>query len=154
MKTIPLNDGSEAIVDDFTHKFLSYFTWRNVNGYAVRSRIDGADPPDAKQTISMHRDLMNNPPEEIDHINGNTLDNRYENLRLATRSQNAQNRRRKKNKDLPKGVTLDRATGKYCAKITCDKKTQVIGYYATAEEAHLMYKMKAMELHGEFYRFD
>jgi hypothetical protein len=90
----------------------------------------------------------------VDHINHNRADNRIINLRLATNAQNKQNGLSHKDKahDLPKGVFLRKDTGKYEAKICCDRRTYTLGSFHTPEEAHAAYCAKATELFGQFHR--
>lgn len=97
------------------------------------------------------RVLLNAPDHLcVDHINGNTLDNRVENLRLVTHQQNAQNAVAAKSKKsgLPKGV-YKRNWG-YTSKIT-DHLGMVrnLGMFTTVERAEEAYKKKAKEYHGE-----
>lgn len=90
MKTIALTKGMVAIVDDDDFAMVSCFQWhalRRRNKWHAARTANG-------RSIYMHRVLLNAPPDrEVDHANGDGLDNRRFNLRLATKRQNAQNRR-------------------------------------------------------------
>jgi hypothetical protein len=81
---------------------------------------------------------------EIDHIDGQTCNNAWHNLRLANHSQNCKNR-----KDI-KGWVV--ANGKYRAYITVEGKTHILGNYRTAQEARAAYVKAATRIHGEFAR--
>lgn len=91
----------------------------------------------------------------IDHKNCNPFDNRWENLRLATASQNCANSRgikrtKMENFGLPKGVTM---WGKrYKVQIHRDGKKRHVGVYSTAAEASAAYLEEATKEHGEFAR--
>jgi hypothetical protein len=89
----------------------------------------------------------------IDHRDGNSLNNRWRNLRLTTRSNNAANRRRlRSNTSGFKGVVFNRQRGNWKAQITKEGRRYYLGSYATAEKAHAAYVAKARELFGEFAR--
>lgn len=90
-------------------------------------------------------------PDQIDHINGNTSDNRISNLRVATQSQNNANRVGKNNK---KGATFDRRREKWIAYIKKDGKTRYLGGFDTEEEAHIAYCDAAKHLFGDFARLE
>jgi len=93
------------------------------------------------------------PQGEVDHINCNKFDNRWDNLRVASRTQNANNiGLRKNNKSGYKGVSYDKATGRYIALIRSGGKKINLGRFDTAEEAHAAYCKAAKELHGDFAR--
>lgn len=147
MKRIPLTQGLSAIVDDEDFEMLSRFKWHfHQTGYAMRTaRIDGK-----KHLLRMHRVVMNAPPHKcVDHINGNTLDNRKRNLRIASRSQNQHNRGRNKNNTSGfKGVS--RYRGRWRARITVNWKEIRLGIFDTPEEAFDAYVAAAKEYHGEF----
>lgn len=90
-----------------------------------------------------------------DHINGDGLDNRRENIRLATTSQNIANSKlRSTNTSGYRGVSFNKAKGKYMACIEHKGKAHNLGYYNNPEEAHEAYKARAKEIFGEFAKFD
>ncbi len=93
------------------------------------------------------------PDGEIDHIDGDRANNRIANLRLATRSQQTANaRRRKTNTTGYKGVSFSRLDGCYRAYIKHEGRSQCLGKFDTPEEAHAAYVAAAQEHFGEFAR--
>jgi hypothetical protein len=91
------------------------------------------------------------PSAYIDHINGDTLDNRLVNLREATHQQNLFNRGANKNNTTGyKGVRLTRSGKKYWAEIKIDRKSKYLGAFDSAELAHQAYCAAAARLFGEF----
>ncbi len=120
-KEIKLTRGHIALVDDTDYEWLNQFKWTFMPpGYAMR-RINQhrAQKP---QTLLMHRMIMEPiGGKEIDHINRDGLDNRRENLRVVSRSQNLRNRRAfKNNKSGYKGVSFNKQTGKWRMQIHRD----------------------------------
>lgn len=97
------------------------------------------------------------PQSTIDHkVCGNTLDDRFENLRDIPNGKNILNRGLSKaNKSGLKGVFFDKnkTVRPWRSKIKFEGKTINIGYYASKEEAHAAYCKKALELHGEYANF-
>jgi hypothetical protein len=88
-------------------------------------------------------------PEFLDHIDGNPLNNRIKNLRPATKSQNAMNRKVKSDNILGiKGVC--KRKNKYAAQIRNGEKKIFLGLYETAEMAGEVYKQAAVKQFGEF----
>lgn len=88
---------------------------------------------------------------QIDHINGDTWDNRISNLRIATPSQNAQNKgvSISRKHPLPKGVLKMRK--RFGARIRTQKGERIyLGTFDTAEEAAIIYQRAAQKHHGEF----
>jgi hypothetical protein len=89
----------------------------------------------------------------IDHRDGNPLNNRWDNLRLASHANNAANRKRlRTNRSGFMGVSFDRRRSKWTAQITKQGKRYFVGRFATPGEAHAAYVAKARELFGEFAR--
>ena len=92
------------------------------------------------------------PIDQIDHVNGNPKDNRLDNLREASHSNNKKNCKTRKDNVLNiKGVD-HRGNGKYRARIFHGNRHINLGTYKTPEEAHAAYVAKAKELHQEFMR--
>ncbi len=93
------------------------------------------------------------PPAEIDHINGDKTDNRLDNLRLATRSQNVANRKvLKTNKTGIKGVCWDSRRCKWIAQCMVDGRNEFLGAFDTSSDAHSAYSHRAKQVHGNFVR--
>lgn len=91
------------------------------------------------------------PKGEIDHINGNKFDNRWDNIRESTKSQNQCNRTMtRKNTSGYKGVCMVR--GRWMAQIKVRNKHFYLGYFAKPEDAYVAYCSAAVKHHGEFAR--
>lgn len=98
MATIPITNRlgevvAEALVDDGDHERLARWRWSMATGgYAKRSAWDGAEK--RYRSVTMHREVVDAAPgEQVDHLNGDGLDNRRRNLRRATAGVNGRNRR-------------------------------------------------------------
>jgi len=90
---------------------------------------------------------------QVDHIDGNRLNNTRSNLRLCTPQQNAQNRKRHRNNTSgQKGVYFNKQKRKWSAYISENGKKKVLGRYHTLEEAAEVRKLAEEELFGEFMR--
>lgn len=151
MKKIPLTKGKFAIVDDEDYELLSHWKWYvNYHGYAER------DTTSSGKTLhfKMHQVIMGHVDgKEIDHKNGDKLDNTRSNLRFCTHSQNLGNiGRSKHNKTGLKGVHWYTKYGCYRAQIRDKGKVRWLGNFKTAIEAHEAYTAAASKIHGEFAR--
>jgi len=94
------------------------------------------------------------PTQVIDHINGDRSDNRIENLREASMSNNQHNRPIQKNNTSGfKGVHFHKVTGKWRASIWKDSKQTRLGLFSTPETAHEAYKSACEVMHGSFSNF-
>lgn len=107
------------------------------------------------QTCYLHRMIFlwhyGYQPKYIDHINQNSLDNKIENLREATQSQNCANQKLKKNNTSGyKGVTFRKDTNKWVARITVNWKSLTLGCFDSPEDAYAAYKKAANEHFGNF----
>jgi hypothetical protein len=90
---------------------------------------------------------------EIDHINGDKLDNRISNLRLASHAQNGRNAKvRCDNRSGYKGVSWSKKDRVWCAFIHVDGRAKYLGGFPTPEKASSAYREAALLHHGEFAR--
>lgn len=149
-----LSSGLVALVDESAfEQVVAAGPWhatppRGGRVYAQRSvrRGDGR-----RTTQKLHSFLTG--WAQVDHRNGDGLDNQRSNLREATRTQNnANSRRRTDNTSGFKGVTLDARIGRWNARIHVNGRRRSLGYFATAEQAAVAYDSAAREIFGEFAR--
>ncbi len=142
---ILLRDGKTAIIDSADIQKVEGFTW-----FSVSSK--GKSYVCAYPKVKMHRLLLEATiGVTVDHVNGDGLDNRRQNIRLATQTENTRNvRYRGGTFSGYKGVTPIRHTGKWQAAITISGKKEYLGSYACRHEAAKAYNIKAIEYFGEF----
>ena len=153
MKKIPLTQNKFALVDDDDFKYLNRHKWYALNtkytSY-VGMRIKGKPI----RMLRMHRIILNpKKEEEIDHINGNGLDNRRSNLRIVTPIQNKRNRfKRGVSSSKYKGVNWYKRDKKWCVRIKVNCKYIFLGYFKSEIEAAMAYNKASLEYHGEYGR--
>ena len=132
---VPLTNGGFTIIDDEDAAVIGEFKWHRC-GVGARYAGRMTSQPGKKRRIYLHRALMDAPDGlEVDHINGDPLDNRRQNLRLVTRAQNAQNIRRPVGRLGIRGVCWDSERAKYSANATINGKSHRIGRYEKLEDA-------------------
>ena len=140
-----------AIVSASDYDRISAFMWRShPRGYAQ------CDLPGGGGTVTMHRMVMAAPTgSEVDHINGDKLDNRRENLRFVTRSQQIANcRSHEGSTSRFKGVSRPKGRRKWIAQISCKGRYHYLGWFDTEEGAACSYNEAAKRLFGEFARLN
>lgn len=151
MRCIPLIRGKFAIIDDEDFDFISMKKWRvNAYGYAIHTGWANGK----SFSIMMHRHILKlGSGMDVDHINGDKLDNRKENLRVCLHKENLLNKKTRKDSHTGfKGVTFMKNRSRpYRARVKKDGICYALGYYETPELAHMAYCKKAIELHGEFF---
>lgn len=154
-KEIPLTQGKVAIVDASDYAWLMQWKWSAANCggiyYAVRSeRLE-----DGKRSSRfMHRTILGiEPGTEVDHIDGDGLNNARCNLRPASRAENQRNRGMQKNNTSGyKGVSLDKRYQRWYAHINIDGKMKHLGSFDTPEAASRAYEEAARIHYGDFVR--
>jgi hypothetical protein len=147
MKTIDLPQGKVALVSDEDYEELAQHSWLLSNkGYPVRYVN--------KKPQLMHRLIVGaSKGVEVDHINGDPLDNRRENLRRCSHAENMKNRKMHSNNKLGvKGVHWDKRGSCFRAQIKVDGKKIHLGMFGTPEEASKSYQRAAQLYFGEFAR--
>lgn len=93
-------------------------------------------------------------PKQLDHINGNSLDNRIENLRLACTYENLQNRKTFSNNTSGcKGVSWHKKQNKWFVYLNINNKRKNIGYFKDFEFAEFVAQEARSKYHGEFAKF-
>lgn len=90
----------------------------------------------------------------VDHINGDTLNNKRSNLRICTAAQNQMNRKAHGVASKYRGVTWGPRQKKWRAAIQKDRKQHHIGYFMIEEDAARAWDARAKKLYGEFARFN
>lgn len=151
MKTITTKKGEQILVDDDVYLWASQFDWRVTNERKYKYAVTGG-------RHKMHRIVMGTMRDSklfVDHINGNGLDNRRENLRVCTVSENFMNQcLRTNNSSGYKGVHKLKAGGKYQSFCAVGGKRIYLGVFDTAEQAAIEYNRAAKRMHGEFARLN
>lgn len=163
MRVIQLPKGQATTVDDDDFAELAQYCWQVMctkgKWYARRNVYLGFVNGKHKYTpVYLHRVIMKaERSQQVDHKNGNSLDNRRENLRFSTQSQNMGNKRlRSDSQSGFKGVEIRTQGNKtfFIAYIKDNGKKKHLGCFATAEEAHAAYCANATRVYGEFARFN
>lgn len=151
-RLIPLTRGQNAIVDLDDFEKINQFNWYAEWSPATRSFYAARRDADHKY-VCMHRFILGlNGKPQGDHRNGNTLDNRRENLRPCTAQQNRFNQKRRSNNTSGyKGVSRFRGK-KWWSCIRIDGRTLHLGFYTSKTEAARAYDVAARKHFGEFAR--
>lgn len=152
MREIKLTKGYVALVDDDDYELLSKYKWtaleRGTCTYAVTM-------------VTMHRLIKGeykNTGALVDHIDGNGLNNQKQNLRLANRRENTQNRRKAQNKNGKpfssqyKGVSFE--SNKWRSKIVVDGKKINLGRFENELDAAKAYDTAAIKYFGSFAKLN
>ena len=150
------NSRGFALVDGDDYERVSYLKWRlHPRGYAQAGMGYGRK---GTKTLLMHRLILNagaGHANEIDHINGNKLDNRRENLRVCKPGQNKANMPPKSdNKSGFKGVSWSKNAKKWAAFVKWRGHSRYLGYFDNPVDAARAYDDAALEQWGEFAKLN
>lgn len=158
-KKIKLTRGKYAIVDLEDFARVSGYKWyasieEGGRTYGMRGgkRINKKREPH----ISLHRFILRaKKGEMVDHVNGNTLDNRRANLRFCTSSENLQNTKRFKNNTSGfKGVDWNKKDKKWHARISVNSQRKFLGQFSDKIQAAKAYDTAAKKYFGKFARLN
>lgn len=154
MKKIPLTQGKFTMVDDEDFERVSEHKWCASKRYGKKYyAVRGLTIEGYQTSMSIHRLIMNaKKGQEVDHIDGDGLNNRRSNLRFCTKAQNQMNRAVSIGSSVYKGVYLSTKKDKWRACVRFNRKVTHLGYFATQKAAALAYDEKARELFGDFAR--
>jgi len=151
---VTLTQGYNAVIDATDAPLVVQFNWCAAVGrntvYAKRTDHSGSK----SRLVLMHRIIVGDPKGlEVDHRDGDGLNNRRSNLREATKTQNRRNQRTSRaNTSGFKGVSYDAWNRTWQAGISINGKSKRLGSFPTPEAAYVAYCKASAELHGEFGR--
>ena len=152
IRHISLTQGQVAIVDAADYDWLTQWNWcahwnKDTETFYARRRSGNG-------LIGMHTAILNAPAGFMpDHIDGDTLNNRRGNLRIASHKQNQQNKGAQVNSQTSlRGIYPHRNTGRFVAQITRSGKKKHIGVFDTREAAIAARDTETQSLPGDYYR--
>lgn len=152
LKEISLTQGKIALVDDVDFDCVNKHRWaarKSRHLYYAQSKIDG-------KNVSLHAFLLNPPSNvDIDHIDGNGLNNQRSNLRICSHMENMANQKRHSDSKSPfKGIWRAAHCDRWAAQLVFNGKKVYLGVYKNPADAALAYDKKAKELFGPFARLN
>ena len=139
-----------ALVDCEDYHKIQKYRWHRV--MPARNKVSYAQTYRNGKSAYMHRMIINaQKGYEVDHINGDGLDNRRKNLRQCKHIENLSNtRKRGQGSSKYKGVHFNKKNGNWLSAITFKGSTYHLGVFPTEQDAARAYNVKAKELQGEF----
>lgn len=149
MKYIPLTKGKRAIVDGEDFEWLNQWKWHYGGGYVVRT----VHPtPYTSRIIYLHREIIDAPKElEVDHKNGNTLDNTRNNLRTCFHFENSRNRKLPRNNTTgAKGIWWYKKIKRWQVYIVVNYRQIYLGIFKNKTDAAQAYNHAAKKYYGQF----
>jgi hypothetical protein len=145
-----------ASVDDIDYEKLIELKWHiDKKRKTFYAATDRADRTVKRHTDYMHRIILNTPlGMQVDHKDGNGLNNQRANIRNVTHAQNQRNKGKCRNNTSGyKGVSWSKSNKKWQAQIKFNAKYIHIGHFSTKLAAYEAYCAKCVELHGNFAKF-
>jgi hypothetical protein len=155
MKEIPLTQGKVALVDDEDFDRVMPYKWHTLTKGNCHYAIRGLWYDGKCHTVYMHRLILDGAATDmdIDHIDGDGLNNTRNNLRVVTHQENMMNRHKRVGSSKYKGVHFDNSSRNkkvWRAQIRYNGKLANLGRFYTEEEAAHCYDKAACELFGEY----
>lgn len=150
---VPLTQGYEAVIDAVDAPLVDNHNWcasvKKHNVYAMRKETCGVTGK--RVNVFMHREIAApSLDEQVGHVNHDGLDNRRENLRACSPTENARNRRlRSDNRVGLKGVAWHKGKKKWRSRIRISGVEKFLGYFDCPEKAHAAYLRAAEDLFGD-----
>ncbi len=140
-KEIPLSQGGFVLVDEDDYEYLSRFSWHSYPGYNTLYARRVFWENKKTHNVDMHRAILN-PAKgfEVDHIDGNGLNNQRSNLRIVSKRGNAQNRHMVKTSRYP-GVRWHKQRGKWAAEIRYNGRRRHLGLFEIEVDAATTYRV-------------
>lgn len=156
MKEIKLSQGKTSLVDDEDFEKFNIFNWnahKKGNSYYAKR---GVRIKLKHKTLLLHREILDAPDGfDVDHIDGNGLNNQKSNLRICTRKQNLWNSSpHKDNANGAKGVSWHKQDKKWRVRIMKDGINYELGLFDSIKEAKNAYNIAAKKYHGSFSRLN
>lgn len=152
---VPLTQDQHSLIDLEDVPEIGKYNWGALKGhskykteyYARRNQhIKYKDKKQITKTVYMHRVILNPKKDlQVDHVNGNSLDNRKSNLRLVNNRQNAQNRHHSRTSKYP-GVSWYKSNKKWASNIEINGKTKHLGYFDNEIDAANAYQKACSQL--------
>lgn len=139
MVEIPLTKGQVAVVDDSDSHLVRYRWYLSIGGYACHGFYDRNDGK--SKSCFMHHVIIGRPlnKNQIDHVDGNRLNNRRNNLRIVTEKENHRNQKCHRGEKIKQskyiGVYFNKKYKKWYAQIHVGKKNKHLGMFGSEEEA-------------------
>ena len=147
---ISLSQNLKALIDEEDYPLVSKYIW---HAYKSKNTWGAATHPSRNKSISLHRLIMSCPKGMcVDHINGNGLDNRRENLRICTIAENNRNRVRMQKNNISgfRGVFWEKSCKKWRSQISINNKNVHLGIFKNIEDAYNKYCEASKRYYGEF----
>jgi len=151
---LKLTNGKYTLIDKKFYDKVKNYKWRqdSLAGHVVIT----IGKKGHRKLLRLHRLIINvKDGELVDHINGNVLDNRLKNLRLANKSKNAMNRGKQRNNTSGyKGVSFNKQMNMWQAQLVANKIKRLNSFFKTKKEAAIAYNNAAIKFHKEFARLN
>lgn len=155
MFEIQLTRGLSSIVDDCVPIEITSKKWYADKGNKEKTKFYAASyirSEGKKVKVYLRRIICKaEKGQYVDHINGNTLDNRKENLRICSYSENQMNRKIVSNNSSGhRGISYEKRTGLWTARVKFKGKSKWLGRFQSKDDAISVYRESARKLFGEF----